>query len=250
MSGPAGQPRVEDFGISEEDLARAPCAFLASHRAGFLASAYLVAAGVVFVLILSSGGALSAAAFFTVVILAAASVLLLPALMFLLCASERAEERWLCARFPKLRGCLAYRRAVAEHAEHARRAGAAAASPRGAWSLVAQEGLVEAVTVILGEVAGGDVTALDRQMTGVDLVVRYSRHAILVRCEAGPGPVDPSVGRELAAALADLDADRGLIVSAGQPTTTLAEYISSRPIAVVPPWSVEDELEDSASQPA
>ena len=108
-------PKVEDFGITEEDLVEAPRLFVAGHRPWIFLLTHVFVAAALFFGILRAGSSWSAAAFFTIVILAAGSVLLLPILVAALCIGERAEERWLCKRVPVLRACLAYRSAVAEH---------------------------------------------------------------------------------------------------------------------------------------
>ena len=50
------EPRVDDFGITEEDLNRVPCLFLEGHRPLVIVVAYLVAAGFLFVLLLNASG--------------------------------------------------------------------------------------------------------------------------------------------------------------------------------------------------
>ena len=111
-------PRVEDFGISEEDLANAPGRFFAEKWPSILGVAYLVAAAAISFIILRVAGSWPAALFFTTIILAAGSVVLLPLAMLVLCASERVEERWLCRKFPALRACLAYRAIPYERDAH------------------------------------------------------------------------------------------------------------------------------------
>jgi hypothetical protein len=248
MNEIAGGPRIEDFGITEEDLARAPCAFLASHRLAVLVVSYLVIAAIVFEVIFHAGASAAAAVYFTVVALAAASILLLPVLMALLCASERAEERWLCARFPKLGACLAYRRAVAEHQRRAR-AAATTPPPTAQWSALSRETMIEAVRIELERIPDAAVRNMDRETTGVDLTVERSGERVVVRCVAGADPVEASVGRELVAVVADCEADAGLIVSARGATPALARYIASRPLVVAQPWKLREALADLESLP-
>jgi hypothetical protein len=241
MAEGVGGPHLDDFGITEDDLARAPCLFLAEHRMAALAGVYLAAAAVLFALILSASHSYPAAALFTVIALAAGSVLLLPFLTLVLCASERAEERWLCRRFPKLSACLAYRRAVAEHARGA--AAAPPADPRERWATSDAAALTEAVAAELRLRVEGSVQGVDRESTGIDLVVTSDLGPVLVRCEPGPGPVEASVGREMAAAVADHRAVRAVLVTGAELAPALADYLVSRPISTVPPWRVGDELE-------
>ncbi len=236
----AGRPRLEDFGITEEDLERTPCAFLTQHRVMVLVALYLMIAVGVFAIIVRTGGSFSAALYFTVISLAAGSVLLLPALVLALCASERAEERWLCARFPKMRACLEYRRAVADHAQ---RPVSTSQMPAEAWWRTAsQVAFLAAVRRELEERLGFEVSNLDREATGADMVVRTAAAETLVRCESGSEPVAAAVGRELMAAMADRGAARAVVVSAAEPAPALDAYVGDRPLALVRPWELERAL--------
>lgn len=239
MAEGAGEPRIEDFGITEDDLSHAPCLFLAGHRVAVLAAAYLVAAAVVFALILSASGSYPTAAFFTVVTLAAASVLFLPLLTLALCASERAEERWLCSRFPKLGACLAYRRAVAEHTRNVSRAAAAETTPHDWWLNAPRDAFVEAARMELERSGPADLAVVDHDSTGIDFVVDGPAGAVLVRCEPAAVEVGAAVGRELVAAIADRGAARAVIVTAARVAPALAAYITERPISVVAPWQLD-----------
>jgi HEPN domain-containing protein len=235
----ADGPRVADFGITQEDLERAPCLFLAGHRVAALAGAYLAVAAALFALILGASGSYPAAVFFTVITLAAASVLLLPLLTLVLCASERAEERWLCSRFPKLSACLAYRRAVAEHARTASRAANAETRPHDWWLSAPRDAFVEAARMELERSGRADLRVVDHDATGIDLVVEAAAGACLVRCEPGAVEVGAAVGRELVAAIADRGAARAVIVTAAPAAPALAAYIAERPITVVAPWQLD-----------
>jgi hypothetical protein len=230
---------MEDFGITEEDLARAPCLFLAGHRAAVLAAAYLVSATVVFVLILTGSDSYPAAAVFTIIVLAAASILLLPILTLAQCASEQAEERWLCRRFPKLRACLAYRKAVAEHARKVRLKSTSGPQPVEWWTSTPPAAFVEAVRKEIERHGGTDAIPVDRERCGVDFVVDGADGVVLFRCEPGRAPVAAAVGRELAAAMADHGAARAVLVTAAGPTPALSDYIAERPITVVAPWQLD-----------
>jgi hypothetical protein len=238
MTEGAGGPRVEDFGITEEDLSRAPCLFLAGHRGAVLATAYLTAALVAFALMASGSGSYTAAALFTIIVLAAASILLLPILTLAQCASEQAEERWLCRRFPKLSACLAYRKAVAEHARQARSAPAFDPVSAEWWASTPPTAFVEAVRMAIERHPPAAVVSVDRERSGVDFVVDGADGVVLVRCEPGETPVAAAVGREMAAALADHGAARAVLVTAAGPTPALSDYIAERPISVVAPWQL------------
>ena len=230
---------MEDFGITEEDLARAPCLFLAGHRAAVFAAAYLAAAVVAFTLMASGSGSYTAAALFTIIVLAAASILLLPILTLAQCASEQAEERWLCRRFPKLRACLAYRRAALEHARKVRLKSTSEPQPAEWWTNAPPAAFVEAVRMAIERHGGTDAIPVDRERCGIDFVLREVAGELLVRCEPGTAPVAAAVGRELAAAMADHGAARAVLVTAAGPTPALSDYIAERPITVVAPWKLD-----------
>lgn len=246
-------PRLEDFGITAEDLAQAPRPMLSKHRVAWVAVVYLLIAGVVFSQILRVSHSLSAAAFFTVIALAAGSVVLLPALVFVLCVGERAEEKWLCRKVPVLRACLAYRRAVVEHS----RSVAAAKEPRNVvrgWTSLSHEAAVEMVRGELDRRFGSRVAAVDRETTGVDFIVELEDRLLLVRCEPGLLPVEPGVGRELVAALADFRADTAIVLTASGATPALRRYISGRAIEIAAPeelsGAVAEAVRRSAPEPS
>lgn len=236
-------PRIEDFGITEEDLECAPRPFLSNHRLQLMAGAYGLAAALVFCAILATSDSMPAAAFFTVIALAAGSVLLLPVLVFALCAGEQAEERWLCRRFPIFKACLAYQRALVEHRrnEPGRRSPAA---PPVEWFGVDQAAFVELTRSELDRQSEAPVSAADREATGLDFFVDQGRRRLLVRCEAGLTSVGAAVGRELAAAVNDFDADEAVIVTVSQPTSVLEDYIVDRPITLAAPWELDTVLSD------
>jgi hypothetical protein len=231
-------PRIEDFGITENDLERAPKLFLSRHRPVFLCAAYFIAAVVVFATIFRTSGSMAAAVFFTAITLAAGSVLLLPLLILLVCVGERTEERWLCSRFPVLRACLAYRAAVADHQRQLetrqRHEGDA-----GWWKFQDASAFSERVARVLAARGAIERPEGGRQACGFDFSVRCDNHTTLVRCESKSEPVDAGVGREMAAALIDHGAESALIVTPGGATPVLAEYLTGRPITVVAPWHIE-----------
>jgi hypothetical protein len=237
-------PRIEDFGITEGDLERAPKLFLSHHRPLFLCVAYLVASVVVFSLIFSSSGSMAAAVFFTAITLAAGSVLLLPLLILLVCVGERTEERWLCYRFPLLRACLAYRAAVADHQRQLMTRQRNEADARW-WVLQDPRDFSEQAARVMAEHGSIERPEGGREVCGFDFVVRSDAHTTLVRCETTSEPVDASVGREMAAALIDYVADDALIVTPGGASSVLVEYLHERPIKVVPPWKIKTAFRSS-----
>jgi hypothetical protein len=241
----AVKPRVDDFGITEEDLRRAPCLFVAGHRPFVIAVAYLVVAGFLFALLLNVGGSSTGAIFFTVISLAAGSVVLLPVLMVIVCASERVEERWLCGRFPKLGACLAYRSAVADHERREREAFTADRTARMWWSGAAPEVFIEASKSALLHEGSYEVRSVDRESTGFDFEVGPMDGRILIRCEPGTEPAPAAVGRELAAAVADRGAAKAFIVAAAGASPALADYIVGRPIVLIAPWELQERTRNS-----
>jgi len=231
-------PKIEDFGISEDDLARAPRLFLSSHRIGVLFAAYFIAAVLVFVLIIETSHSMPAAAFFTIITLAAGSVILLPALFLLVCVGEKAEERWLCRRVPMLQACLAYEKAVAEHRRLADSRVARPLEPED-WPALSESAFHRQLRLELDRRFQSSVSETDREHTGFDFIIDLSRQRFIVRCEAGSTPVAASVARELVAALEDSGADSAVIVSSAKPTDALKEYIADRPITLAAPWQLD-----------
>jgi len=233
-------PRVEDFGITEDDLVHAPQLFVAGHRVWIFLLTYTVVAAALFFAILQTGSSWPAAVFFAIILLAAGSVLLLPILVAALCVGERAEERWLCRRVPVLRACLAYRSAVSEH----RRRATTPSRPRPYtsrdWAALSPSTLRTEVARLLERTSLGSVTAFDRDATGIDLEIRATTGPVLIRCEPGGPPVTAGVGRELVAAVADHRAARALIVTTAGASPALADYIASRPISVVAPSKLRE----------
>ena len=235
-------PRIEDFGISERDLAQVPKFVVAGHRTALLVGVYLIAASGLFFLLLSVGGSWSAAAIFTVIVLAAVSVLLLPAAFLAVCAGERAEERWLCRRFPALRACLAYQEAVAEHRRRQEVLPRQPEAP-GDWSGLSHTAFVELIRENLDRLFGACVTELDRESSGCDFMADSSTSRVLVRCEPGSQPIAASIGRELTASVGDFTADAAVIVTSAMPTRSLEDYIAERSVFVVAPGDLEVTME-------
>lgn len=230
-------PKIEEFGITEGDLARAPKLFFSSHRVKVVIAAYLMVTAVVFLLIVGTSHSLPAAVFFTVVTLAAGSVLLLPAVILLVCVGERAEERWLCRRVPMLRACLAYQRAVDEHRRVTDRETARPLEPR-EWRGLSRASFRRQLQSELDRRFPASVSEIDRERYGIDCMIELAESRVIIRCEAGESAVAASVGRELVAAIDDLHAEAAVIVTAAKPTRTLEDYIINRPIRLIAPWAL------------
>jgi hypothetical protein len=231
-------PRIEDFGITEDELARAPKLFLSNHRLGFLFAAYLVAAFVIFIFIFETSHSIPAAIFFTIITLSAGSVLLLPVLILLVCAGEQAEERWLCRRSPILRACLAYQRALAEHLRHDEKDTARAVDPED-WATLSEPAFLRQMRFELDRRFQHSISEIDRERTGFDFLLDLAGKRVILRCEAGSTPIAASVARELAAALDDFHADTAVIVTTARPSTALEDYAAERRIRILAPWELD-----------
>jgi hypothetical protein len=230
-------PRAGDFGLSEEDLAGVPRAFLGSHWPMVLGILYLVAAVVLCGLIFHVGRSWPAAVFFTVMALAAGSILLLPLALAAVCVGERAEERWLCRKLPMVRACLAYRGAREDHDARLRRGERRRENPNW-WILAGPREYRDAVGESLKSLFPDEVRELDCEASGIDFLVTIE-DPVVVRCFAGTGTVPASIGREVAAVLGDRSASAAVIVASGDPSGDLADYVSTRSMAVVRPWEIE-----------
>lgn len=241
-------PKIEDFGITEDDLADAPGLFVASHRMGLVVLAYLVTAITLFLLMLQLGSSFSAAMYFTVIALAAGSVILVPLVMVALCAGEQAEERWLCRRVPAMRACVAYRRALAEHGRRTRSAPILRPSTPEDWAALSLRTYVAEVHSILEQSVAAPVFRCEREATGFDFRIDRKDRSEIFRCEAGSQPVAAGVGRELTAALIESEAAAAVILSVPGADRGLARYIADRSITVVPPWeaATANAMADSA----
>jgi len=243
MRATSDGPRVEDFGITEDDLQRAPRLFLSNHRPGVLVAAYFVVAIVAVLVVFKSSHSMPAAVFFSAITLAAGSVLLLPFLTLVLCAGEWAEERWFCRRVPILRACLAYQRAVAEHRRSIAHRASSCSAPEG-WSNLSHSVFLESLGFDLDGLYGASVSRGHREETGFDFVVERAGRRLLLRCESGVKPVAAAVARELVAAIDDFRADAAVIVTVAEPTPALESYIADRSITIAPPWAVDTAVSD------
>jgi hypothetical protein len=170
--------------------------------------------------------------------LAAGSILLLPVLMLVLCATEAAEEHWLCRSFPRMRACLAYQKAVVEHQ---RRVTARTPPPVGEddWVALSEQRFLEEVASLLHQRHPSAVSRVQRESSGLDFVIDDDGCEVLVRCESGSIPIVASVGREMAAALADRGAKQAVIISAAKAAPVLEDYIADRAIEVIAPWDLD-----------
>lgn len=204
-------PNPETFGLTMEDVGRAPCVYTVVHRRGLLVAVYGLVALVVFLAIAVSTGSLATAIYLTAVMVAAGSILLVPLLVCAIGLGERAELAWLCRRFPKIRSMVAYQRALERHHESAQERRARRALD---WRSVDRLGLREAVRERLE--AGGCVVRVvaDPAAEGYDLEVRRPDGAlVLIRCAAGRVAASPAVARDLLGAWAATGARHAVLVA-------------------------------------
>lgn len=237
MSGPDREPRPEDFGITEADLARAPSVLTSRCRPLLVVMLWATTLAVAFVAIYRATASPSAAALFSVILVAAGSIFLVPLLVGLVCASEKAETRWLCRRFPQLGACLDYRAAVVGF-RRGRRPSSREVHDPGWW--MALEPVAFCVQAARDLEGCGSVLKhpADRELAGYDFAFDDPRGRVLVRCEAGSEPVRLGVGRELVACLEETGAGRAMVISAADASPELAAYLADRPLVVLRPWEL------------
>ncbi len=239
LPGTIDTPRPEDFGLTAGDVERAPELVVARFRPQIFLGLYGAVLAVVFVLIFVSSGSIGAAVVFSLIGTAAVSVVLIPVLVCVLCASERAETRLVCRRFPQLTACLAYRDAMTEFTRRSRRR-SGETHDRAWWCRLAGPTFREYVRRAF-EARGLELSPVeDRRARGFDFTLSEPDGDVLVRCEAGADPVDIGVGRELTACLEETGAARAMLVTSSVTTERLAAYLVDRRIDVVDPTGILD----------
>lgn len=237
IPGTIDRPRPSDFGVSAEDVERAPAPFVTRHRFRIFLALYAVIWLIAFSVIWLLSSSVAAAAAFAAIGVGAVSVILVPILLCLVCACEKAETKWLCRTFPALEACLAYREAMAAF----RRLGEPPPAPRKdlAWwrdlSLATLRSQVERDLAARGL----DVDPVsDRDAAGYDFTFRDDGSTVLVRCEAGRSEVGIGVGRELTACLDETGAARAVLVAPAGASSDLRSYVVDRPIEIVDPATI------------
>ena len=236
LPGSIDKPRPENFGVTADQVEQAPELFVTRHRLAIFVAIYIAVFAVVFAVVFATSESVPAALIFGLILVAAGSIVLIPLVVCCLCASEKAETRWVCRRFPAMKACLAYREALAEFTRKTRR------SPdrprdRDWWiglSASTFRGQVQAAL----EQRGLDLTPVaDRQADGYDYAF-VDDDTVLVRCEEGTTPLDIGVGRELTACLLETGAARAVLVTAAGVSRRLTEYLVDHPIDVVEPEAI------------
>jgi len=228
-------PRPEDFGLTADDVEEAPELVVTRFRPQLFIALYAAVVAVVFGLIFWASGSLGAAVAFSVIGTAAISVVLIPVLVCVLCASEKAETKLLCRRFPQLTACLAYRDAMTEFRQQLTRRSSEEAHDRTWWCRLTGPTFRDRVRRAF-EARGIELTPVeDRRTRGFDFTFGETGGDVLVRCETGADPVDIGIGRELTACLVETGAARAILVTPSGVSTRLGDYLSGRPIDVVDP---------------
>jgi hypothetical protein len=230
----AREPRPEDFGVTGSQVEQAPELRLPRARPVVLVVLYLMVFAILFAVILTISGSLSAALTFTVILGAAASIVLIPLLLCIACASERAETRWLCRKFPALESCLAYREALEAYHRLTEPRRGDPDEPR-SWTLLDLPAFTLGVERRLTEAGETVIPVRSRVAAGYDHEVPIGEDRVLVRCEPGDRPVDIGVGRELMGCLDETGADRAVVVTAAPVTAELEAYLEGRPLSVTDP---------------
>jgi hypothetical protein len=234
VSTSQSEPQLEDFGITEQDLTRAPEPRLMRVRPHAVMALLVATTAAAFVGLLIVGDSTSAALFFAIILVAAWSIVLMPVFVCLVCASECLERRWLCRKFPLLDACLAYRVAVEEHrSRQTRRNHKRADLDR--WSALPP--VVFRLEIERQLEAGGSAARRVRnpRSAGYDFEADTDGEHVLIRCVPGKRPAEIAVGRELMSCLDETDADRAVLVSAVGAAPDLAAYVRGRPLSVVDP---------------
>ncbi|MGD8440904.1 MAG: hypothetical protein PVG53_10230 [Holophagae bacterium] len=228
------EPRVEDFGITEQDLSSVPRPWLMRYRPQVVFALFVATTTATFVGLLAAGAPTTAAALFSVVLVAAWSIVLIPIFVCLLCASERVERRWLCRRFPLLDACLAYREAVEEHRDRRVRREQNHADP-GWWPTLTPEAFRLQIERQLEARGIPSRRVRDPHAAGYDSEISVGGERVLLRCVPGDHPVEIAVGRELIACLEETGADRAVIVTAAGADSDLEAYLVGRRLSVTDP---------------
>lgn len=238
LPGSIDKPRPENFGVTAEQVEQAPELFVTRHRLAIFVAIYIAVFAVVFTVVFATSESVPAALIFGLILVAAGSVVLIPLVVCCLCASEKAETRWVCRRFPAMKACLAYREALAEFTRKTRRSpdrprdrdwwiGLSASTFRGQVQAALEQRGLELTPVV------------DRQVDGYDYAFADDDDdTVLVRCEEGTTPLDIGVGRELTACLLETGAARAVLVTAAGVSRRLTEYLVDHPIDVVEPEAI------------
>lgn len=228
------RPRIEDFGISERDLAITPRPWLVRYRPQNLIALLIGVILVFYVLILDAGSSVGAAAFFSVILVGAWAIVLVPVFICLLCASEEVERRLLCRRYPLFEACLGYREALDEYRSRRRQHQQCRTDP-GWWAGLSPAAFRFEVERRLNRLGADLDRPKIREAAGYDFEANGPKGRVLIRCEPGDRPVKIGVGRELVSCLAETGADRAVVVTAAGSSAALSGFLKDRPLEMVDP---------------
>lgn len=228
------RPSIDDFGISEQDLATTPRPWLERYRPQILIALLIGAVSVLYVLMLDELSSVSAAAMFSVVLVAAWAIVLVPVFICLLCASEAMERRLLCRRHPSFDACLGYRKALDEYRRRRNRHQPCRADTHWWVGLSSDAYRIEVERRL--ERLGADLDRpRNREAAGYDFEANSPDGRILIRCEPGDRPVKVGVGREMLSCIAETAAHRAVIVSAAGSSAALVSFLRGRPVEMTDP---------------
>lgn len=228
------RPGIEDFGISERDLATTPRPWLVRYRPHNLIALLIGVMSVLYVVMLDAGSSVSGAAFVSVILVVAWAIVLVPVFICLLCASEAIERRLLCRRYPLFEACLGYREALDEYRRGRRQQEQSDADPEW-WAGLSSAAYRFEVERRLNRFSAALARPKSREAAGYDFETDGPNGRILIRCEPGDRSVTIGVGRELVSCLTETGADRAVIVTAVGSSAALAGFLSGWPLEVVDP---------------
>jgi hypothetical protein len=237
LPGSIDKPRPDNFGVTAEQVEQAPELFVTRHRLAIFVAIYIAVFALAFAIVLTTTQSVSAALVFGLILVAAGSIVLIPLVVCCLCASEKAETRWLCRRFPTMKACLAYREALAEFTRKTR---GPSDRPRDHdWWIGLSASTFRGQVQAALERRGFELTpVVDRQADGYDYAFVNDGDTVLVRCEEGTTLLDIGVGRELTACLLETGAARAVLVAPAEVSRRLSGYLVDHPIDVVEPETI------------
>ncbi len=217
-------PERQDFGLSEDAVARLPTPFVASHSSRILAVGFGLTVAVSVACGVALSGSMVAAVVFGVLLVCAGSIVLLPVAVAAVCAAEAVEHRWLCRRIETYRRWRAYQAALATHEEAVRRHRVRELDKRRRWCSLPGEALREAVVDLLQRQGWRVERVAPEPDTGVDLRMERDGRSAVVRCVPGGLPCGPALVRELVTCRDDFGTDGALLVAPGGGSRQLERY--------------------------
>ncbi|MCG6947870.1 MAG: hypothetical protein LJE93_03015 [Acidobacteria bacterium] len=235
MTADGSTPRPEEFGLTAEFLENEPELIVEQRRGALCAVAVTVLLAVVVAFTAWKTGSLAATLFLAPVLVAAWLVLLLPLVIGCVSLAGRFEKLWRSSCDSTFRDWLRYRQALAE--SEAGRDVQRSFERQMRWLHADRDQLRTGVLELLGNPRSIEI--LDRHATGADLLIDDGRRRTVVRCETGSTPAEVGLGRELAMARFDLNADDAILVAPAGAGPLLHRYIEKHPIRVLDAKTLE-----------